>query len=131
MSKSATKSNQSAPEGFTISRARDGGFESGGLRQNFEYRDLDIAAATKGRLHAHVVRIGGLHGVIIARNRHSQSDSLEVRGQFLHCNSIVKKKFIFRLYHRCRTFTVEKSVGPRRFTVEKSVGQSGRNTLAA
>lgn len=70
MSKSAAKSNQSAPEGFTISRARDGGFESGGLRQKFEYRDLDIAAATKGRFHAHVVRIGGTGQQLAAEHWH-------------------------------------------------------------
>jgi len=45
-----------AAQRFTVSRARDGGFESEGLRAFFEYRDLGIAAATAGRYHAHVIR---------------------------------------------------------------------------
>ncbi len=59
MSNTANLSTAAKVKGFTVSRARDGGFEGGGLRQKFEYRDLGIAAATEGRFHAHVVRIGG------------------------------------------------------------------------
>ncbi len=41
---------------FSISRAADGGFESGGLRDYFEYRDLGIDKATEGKAGAHVIR---------------------------------------------------------------------------
>jgi mannose-6-phosphate isomerase-like protein (cupin superfamily) len=41
--------------GFVVSHARDARFE-GGLRAFFEYRDLGIAAATEGRVVAHVIR---------------------------------------------------------------------------
>ena len=41
---------------FSISRARDGGFDGGGLRGFFEYRDLGIAGATSCRFGAHVIR---------------------------------------------------------------------------
>ncbi len=42
-------------EGFVASHARDARFERG-LRAFFEYRDLGIAAATQGRVVAHVIR---------------------------------------------------------------------------
>lgn len=70
MASSAAKPKQTVPEGFVISRARDGGFEGGGLRQKFEYRDLDIAKATQGRFHAHVVRIDGEGQQIAAEHWH-------------------------------------------------------------
>ncbi len=47
---------------FSVSRAKDGGFESGGLRSFFEYRDLGIEAATGGKAGAHVIRaVPGKH----------------------------------------------------------------------
>ena len=49
----------SPPEGFSVSRLSDGGFEGGGLRQKFEYRDLGTSKATDGRFHAHVIRAVG------------------------------------------------------------------------
>ncbi|MDA0230355.1 MAG: cupin domain-containing protein [Proteobacteria bacterium] len=70
MAKSVAKPKQINPEGFAISRARDGGFKSGGLRQKFEYRDLDIAAATQGRFHAQIVRIGGTGQQVAAEHWH-------------------------------------------------------------
>ena len=42
-------------EGFVASHARDAKFERG-LRSFYEYRDLGIQAATKGRVDAHVIR---------------------------------------------------------------------------
>jgi len=42
-------------EGFVASHARDAKFERG-LRSFYEYRDLGIKAATKGRVDAHVIR---------------------------------------------------------------------------
>jgi mannose-6-phosphate isomerase-like protein (cupin superfamily) len=41
---------------FSASHARDAVYEAGGLRSCFEYRDLGIAAATGGRVMAHVIR---------------------------------------------------------------------------
>lgn len=43
------------PSRFAVSHARDAQF-SRGLRAFFEYRDLGIAAATDGRVVAHVIR---------------------------------------------------------------------------
>lgn len=45
-------------EGFVASHAADARFERG-LRSFFEYRDLGIAAATEGRVVAHVIRAAG------------------------------------------------------------------------
>ena len=42
-------------EGFVASHAKGAVFERG-LRSFFEYRDLGIAAATQGRVVAHVIR---------------------------------------------------------------------------
>ncbi len=48
---------------FSVSHLRDAVFESGGLRAFFEYRDLGIAAASGGRVGAHVIRAKpGDHG---------------------------------------------------------------------
>jgi quercetin dioxygenase-like cupin family protein len=48
---------------FVAAHAKDAVFKSGGLRSCFEYRDLGIAAATKGRAMAHVIRaVPGAHG---------------------------------------------------------------------
>jgi quercetin dioxygenase-like cupin family protein len=41
--------------GFVVTHARDANFERG-LRSFFEYRDLGVAAATDGRVVAHVIR---------------------------------------------------------------------------
>lgn len=41
---------------FIVNRARDNPFVAGGLRVYREYRDLGIAAATGGRVHAHIIR---------------------------------------------------------------------------
>ena len=43
-------------QAFTIAHADAGPFEGAGLRPFFEYRDLGIAAATKGAYGAHVIR---------------------------------------------------------------------------
>lgn len=43
------------PQGFCTSHAADAAFTRG-LRAFFEYRDLGIAAATQGRVRAHVIR---------------------------------------------------------------------------
>ena len=43
-------------QAFTITHADDGKFEGEGLRAFFEYRDLGIRAATKGKFGAHVIR---------------------------------------------------------------------------
>lgn len=43
-------------QAFTISHADDGKFVGQGLRAFFEYRDLGINNATKGKFGAHVIR---------------------------------------------------------------------------
>jgi len=45
-------------QSFTISHADDGKFVGEGLRAFFEYRDLGIKSATKGKFGAHVIRAG-------------------------------------------------------------------------
>ena len=41
---------------FTAHLAKDNPFVSGGLRTYREYRDLGIADATDGKVHAHIIR---------------------------------------------------------------------------
>lgn len=41
---------------FSASHARNAVFRDGGLRSCFEYRDLGISSATRGRVMAHVIR---------------------------------------------------------------------------
>ena len=41
---------------FHVTHRRDGKFERRGLRSYFEYRDLGIKRATKGKVVAHVIR---------------------------------------------------------------------------
>ncbi|MFT7593546.1 MAG: mannose-6-phosphate isomerase-like protein (cupin superfamily) [Paracoccaceae bacterium] len=43
-------------QAFTISHADDSAFVGEGLRAFFEYRDLGIKSATKGKFGAHVIR---------------------------------------------------------------------------
>ena len=43
-------------QAFTICHADSGTFKGAGLRPFFEYRDLNINAATKGAYGAHVIR---------------------------------------------------------------------------
>ncbi len=44
------------PSRFVVNKAAENRFESGGLRTYREYRDLGVADATGGRIHAHIVR---------------------------------------------------------------------------
>ena len=44
------------PAGFSVCHAADSPFASEGLRAFFQYRDLGIREATKGRIGAHVIR---------------------------------------------------------------------------
>ena len=44
------------PSKFTVNRAKDHPFVSGGLRVYREYRDLGIAEATQGAIHAQIIR---------------------------------------------------------------------------
>lgn len=43
---------------LSVVHAEDGVYESGGLREQFVYRDLGINAATGGKYNAHVIRGG-------------------------------------------------------------------------
>ena len=44
------------PSKFTVNRAKDNAFVDGGLRVYRAYRDLGIAEATGGRVHAQIIR---------------------------------------------------------------------------
>src|SRR5205814_7115030 len=44
------------PKRFNVSRAKGAGFSRRGLRGYFEYRDLGIERATRGKVVAHVIR---------------------------------------------------------------------------
>ena len=55
MARTATRP-RGAAKGFSVSHLKTSRFRSGGLRSFFEYRDLGIAKATKGRVLAHVIR---------------------------------------------------------------------------
>ena len=44
-----------------VSHLAASSFRSGGLRSHYEYRDLGIAAATGGRVGAHVIRVADAH----------------------------------------------------------------------
>ena len=46
-----------ADQEFTVSHLDEADFKPGGLRDYSVYRDLGIAAATKGLAHAHVIRM--------------------------------------------------------------------------
>ena len=49
-------------QAFTVTHADDGKFEGQGLRAFFEYRQLGISEATRGRFGAHVIRaVPGRH----------------------------------------------------------------------
>jgi quercetin dioxygenase-like cupin family protein len=56
---------------FTVSHARDTGFQADGLRQYFEYRDLGIRDATGGKAVMHVIRARGGHQAGGEWHRHS------------------------------------------------------------
>ena len=50
------KNNEKIESALMVNRAKDNPFVSGGLRVYREYRDLGIAAATNGRVHAQIIR---------------------------------------------------------------------------
>jgi mannose-6-phosphate isomerase-like protein (cupin superfamily) len=52
----ATGSKRRAKQQFSVRHVDDGGFEGGGLRAQFVYKDLGIRGATGGKYHAHVIR---------------------------------------------------------------------------
>ncbi len=62
---------QAQAEGFSVSHAKDTPFVSDGLRAFFEYRDLGIRDATKGRFGAHVIRARAGTGAEPQWHRHS------------------------------------------------------------
>ncbi|HEV3088113.1 MAG TPA: cupin domain-containing protein, partial [Candidatus Elarobacter sp.] len=57
-------------QGFALSHARDAAWENG-LRGFFAYRDLGVAAATEGRVGAHVIRARGASDEPGDRHRHA------------------------------------------------------------
>jgi len=55
---------------FHVAHLRPGDFKASGLRAFFEYRDLGIAKATRGRVLAHVIRARPGHGSKPERHYH-------------------------------------------------------------
>jgi len=55
---------------FSVSHVGDDDFRTGGLRDFFAYRDLGIAAATDGRVGAHVIRARGAQDRPGTRHQH-------------------------------------------------------------
>lgn len=49
-------------ERFTVSRAKRAEYETDGLREEFLYRDLGVADATDGTVHAHIIKAKHLNG---------------------------------------------------------------------
>jgi quercetin dioxygenase-like cupin family protein len=58
------------PSGFALSHARDADWNAG-LRAFFAYRDLGVAAATNGRVGAHVIRARGASDASGDRHHHA------------------------------------------------------------
>lgn len=58
------------PDGFALAHARDARWDEG-LRGFFAYRDLGVAAATGGRVGAHVIRARGALDEPQARHHHA------------------------------------------------------------
>jgi len=55
---------------FVVSRAKGAEYESDGLREEFLYRDLGFAEATRGDCHAHIIKARHLHGGHNGLHRH-------------------------------------------------------------
>jgi quercetin dioxygenase-like cupin family protein len=55
---------------FTVSRAEGAEFETDGLREEFRYRDLGVADATHGEVHAHIIKAKHLNGGHNGLHRH-------------------------------------------------------------
>lgn len=55
---------------LTVSRAAGAAFETDGLREEFVYRDLGAADATRGDLHAHIIKAKHLRGGHNGLHRH-------------------------------------------------------------
>lgn len=55
---------------FSVHKAKDHDFESGGLRDFFAYRDLGINKATKGSFGAHVIRAAQAVEEPMGKHRH-------------------------------------------------------------
>ena len=59
---------------FSVVHADEGTFEGGGLRAQFEYKDLGIRDATDGRYHAHIIRSTGGTGPEVGTHLHGNID---------------------------------------------------------
>jgi len=55
---------------FTVSRAEGADYETDGLREEFTYRDLGVADATGGDIHAHITKAKHLNGGHNGLHRH-------------------------------------------------------------
>lgn len=55
---------------FVVSRAEGADYETDGLREEFAYRDLGVADATEGTVHAHIIKAKHLNGGHNGLHRH-------------------------------------------------------------
>jgi mannose-6-phosphate isomerase-like protein (cupin superfamily) len=64
------KSGRAAAKAFNVSHPTRGAFKADGLRAFFEYRDLGIAKASRGKILAHVIRARAGKGAKPDRHYH-------------------------------------------------------------
>lgn len=72
MAGQAARKQEIGPEDyqFVVNRAEDAEYVTDGLREEFVYRDLEVADATGGQLHAHIIRAKHLEGGHNGMHRH-------------------------------------------------------------
>ncbi len=72
MSETAAGNGQTNPADYTfeVRQANGAEYETDGLREEFMYRDLGIADATKGHVHAHIIKAKHLDGGHNGLHRH-------------------------------------------------------------
>ena len=66
----ARGTGKTRPYRFVVNRAAGTQYETDGLREEFVYRDLGVADATGGDIHAHIIRAKHLHGGHNGLHRH-------------------------------------------------------------
>jgi hypothetical protein len=64
---------------FTVSHADGAEYETDGLREEFTYRDLGVADATGGDIHAHIIKAKHLNGGHKHPRPHHQGETPERR----------------------------------------------------
>jgi quercetin dioxygenase-like cupin family protein len=72
MKRNANSTTEKTPQGyqFVVSRSKGAEFETDGLREEFVYRDLGLADASRGEFHAHIIKARHLEGGHNGLHRH-------------------------------------------------------------